>query len=712
MTPTQLIKNPLDKFQSHSIHYVVLAARSTEALRDFSDTGDSKMRSTLNEIDRCKTLGGEVRPEVFMMMDTRRFSQFTIDNFELDTRIAGFNVPGSKSPNSVALEMNFTVTDSSGISFANFLQHLMDKKLQVSFDGMTILVRVLFVGHKDTGGSELVQSIGIPAFFHTIQVDLNETKGIYHCKCIPVIGVASNSRNNKKWTSVGTASNYFTGVGSNTLGDLVKSLEHNLNRESFRRYKEFNGVSADEKAGLGFGRPLQFLITLPSSWNGYQFSGPTQGNLKEVDFKSLIETEEKKRKNEQQTDAQKRADAAKKAQGAGGNANSPTPPKESFLTINPDLTITEILDVVFSQVQEIRELANFKGAKKDSESIKFYKHLITITSDDKAYTVHVDVVEFTVPNISPSDETKQKIGAKSQYLQFHTDPTTKVTRQIPKNYLEYNYLFSSKNLDVLGLDLKIENLNLMLMQGTKIGQGNLFRQSAVGQKTKDGISVGSDSGSLQGFMPKDPIPMRTLTEEERTNFKNLASSWQNNKEGFDTAQAISQQYTKNISDFYNAGGAAKMTIRGNPELMAKVTLSEIGQHQNIVDEVANDNVVTKTDETVRSSWRTALEKRLLNTEGLEAARDGSIKVLSGQSFVASPVFVKVNVFAPEVDFTTLERIPGSNFSKQLLMDNFYFLSSIKSKIEGSKFTQEMDMLRFSIYGHTELQTNQATEAPK
>ena len=269
-----MVPNPLDKFRSHSIHYVILAARSTEDLREFSDGSESELARTLQAIDDCKQLGGSVRSKngsdgVFLLVDTRRFSQFSIDNFELDTKIAGFAVPGSKSPNAVGLEMNFTVHDSSGISFANFLQYLMDKKLQVSFDGMTLLVRVVFIGHTDTGTTEVVQSFGIPAIFNTIQVDLNEVQGIYQCKCFPLIGMVSNSNYNPKWTQIGTASTYFTGPGVNTLGGAVQAFEHALNKESFRRYKEFNSIPDTDARANGYGRPVQYLLTRPKGWYDY-----------------------------------------------------------------------------------------------------------------------------------------------------------------------------------------------------------------------------------------------------------------------------------------------------------------------------------------------------------------------------------------------------------------------------------------------------------
>lgn len=704
-----MVPNPLDKFQSHSIHYVILAARSTEDLREFSDGSESELARTLQAIDSCTQLGGQVKAKngsngVFLMLDTRRFSQFTIDNFELDTRIAGFAVPGSKSPNAVGLEMNFAVQDSSGISFANFLQYLMDKKLQVSFDGMTLLVRIIFIGHTPEGTTEVVQSIGIPAIFSQIQVDLNEARGVYQCKCIPLIGMVSNSVTNPKWTQIGTASSYFTGPGTNTLGAAVQAFERALNKESFRRYKEFNSIPEADARANGYGRPVQYLITLPKDWHDYKFTGPSQGGAAEINFKELLKSEEANRsktasENKSTTEAQKSA-----------QQNSAAPAKESFLAVNPNLTITEVLDVMFSHTLQVQQLANFSGSRAEAKPIKFYKHLITVTSSDKNFTVHVDIVEFLVPNANLSeDSSKTSTGQDPSYMQQVTDHKTGAVKSLPKNYLEYDYIFSSKNLDVLSLDLKIENLNLLLMQGTKIGQGNLWRHNDKGQKQENGESVGVDTGSLLGLKPKDPVRLRTLTSEERSNFSNIAGNLQNLQKGPDTPQSVSQQYTKNLSDFYNAGGQAKMTIRGNPDLMGKVVLSELEQHVDVVTLVSGSEVISMAKADVRKAWRDSLERNLGLQKGLKVNK-GVVEVLPGPRFPTSPVFVKVNVYGPNVDFLSLDQIEGGDFAKELLTDNFYFLGSVKNKIEGSKFTQEFDLLQFSIYGHADLKAK--TEVKK
>jgi hypothetical protein len=701
--------NRLDEFQSHSIHYVILAARSTEELRPFTETSSTAMATSLAAVDACKQLGQPVTVPggtggVFLMIDTRRFSQFTISNFDILTRMAGFTAIDSTSVNSAGQDMTFTVQDSQGISFANFLQFLMDQRLGVSFQGMALLVKVLFVGHTASGETKIVQSIGIPAIFNEIQVDLNETKGIYTCKCFPLIGMNSNARTNSSWTSIGTASTYFTGAGGNTLGAVITSFEERINEESQKRYLQFNAKTPSQgsnTASSRYGRQVQYMITLPTGWDKFAFSGPTQGGAAEINFKQLLSDEESKRAG-MNAKAKTAAEQQKKAQ-----TNSAAPAKDSFIAVDPELTITEILDVIFSQCIEVAQLGNFKKPQDKTGEIRFYKHMITVTSDDSSYTVHVDVIEYIVPNV---ELNKKAVGGATSAGDYDKELFEEIkepgrgTMKVPKNFLEFDYIFSGKNIDILNLDLKIQNLNLILMQQTKLGQSELFNTADNAQKQTDGDNVPVDDRATFGLRFKDPILLPKRTGDQSTNFSALGANAQVNGGG--SPQAIAQQYTRNLFDLYNGGPLkAKMTIRGNPDILERITLTSLPQHV-IASTLSETTGTSNINAGVKAKYRTAFEKDLLRlTPGLEQSPGGGFKVntvLKGPSHLTSPVYIKVNVFGPNVDFITNELIAGQNFTERLFYNSYYFVFAVHSRIDGSKFTQEFDLSPYSVYGHTSI----------
>lgn len=684
-------KNPLDSFQSHSVHYVILACRTTEDVRSFTDGSPQAQTASLQAIDNTTQLGQEVKygrsSGVYLLLDTRRFSQFTISNFQLETLVAGFAVPGSTTPNSTAVDMSFTVTDAYGIGFANFLQFMMDQRLQVSFDGMTLLVRVLFIGHQTDGTAKVVQSVSIPAIFNQIQVDLNDVRGVYECKCFPLVGMASNMGYNAKWSSIGRASSYFTGTGANTLGAVIKSFEERVNKELLARYASFNGETQAQggKTARGkFGRLVQYMITIPKEWEEYTFTGPTQGGAIETEFKRLIE----------EADAQKAKtaeEAQKKAQ-----QNTKAPAKDSFVAVPPSCTVTEVLDIIFSQTLKVRELANFTKSQDKDGNIKFYKHFITVTSDNQSFTVHVDVAEFVVPNTSLAEtNSKATTSERDQALFKILQEPGRAPKKVPKNFIELDYIFSGKNIDVLSLDLKIENLNFLLMQNTKLGQGEIFTAANDGQDQSNGEGTGEDKRVVYGMRPMDPMLMPRRTLGESTNHKNIAANVQDT--GGRTAQAVDQQYVQNISAFYNAGPiTAKLELRGNPDIMVSVSPQLIPQHVSAVT-IGDGGQASVTNDSVKQKYRESMERNLLRIAPNQPIPSGPDTMLSGPSYLTSPVFVKVNVYGPNVDFLS-QPIAGGDFTRQLFYDNYYYLSKIVSKVDGTKFTQELELQSYSVFG--------------
>lgn len=696
------LENRLDQFQSHSVHYVLLAARSTEAIRFFTDASRAGSRDALLAINRCQRLGDEVlAPKIgknsssaILVLDTRRFSQFTVDNFSMKTHPSGFAVPGSTSPSSTALDLSFDIIDSAGISFANFMQYIMQEKMQVNWDGLTMLMQVLFIGHKKDGSSETIQSVMIPAIFNEIGVDLNDTRGVYSCKLFPLIGAPSNQRVNMKWTHIGTASTFFTGPSKNTLEDIVESFEKRLNIESYKYYKEITG------SGKGFGRPVQYMITIPDSWKGFKFNGPSSNAAAEVDFKTLLQKEEASRaeKAKQSKEEKDKEQRSKEGKTSAKNESQPTP-KDSHVSVDSGMTIPDVLDFIFRQCPDVAKLANF-GKSDTSKNIKFYKNLISVTSDDESVTVHIDVVEFVVPRVM-IEESNAKDKAQGTKVQNDDGlyQTGSDGGKRPKNYLEFDYIFSGKNLDVLSLDLKIQNLVWLLASKANLGTSETNRQANSDQEVPDDGEGAQKDTVVSNVRAKDPILIPLRTEYEKTNFSNLSGATGDPEED-GSPQVMAQQYVRNLSKFYNGGGAvAKMELRGNPDLMVFVSMSDIQVHSSAVSTDSEGNV-TDPNRTVKATYRKNFEETLVRTTG--ANQQGSTfvlaPVLTGPRPVGSPVYVKVNVYGPNVDFRTNELIRGEKFSTELLYDNFYWLASIENKIVGSKFTQELELQTFSVYG--------------
>lgn len=699
------MKNPLDNFQSHSIHYVMVAANNTEDLRSLfdgpgkKDEITAKRASTLQAIDATRNLGDKVflpnnssDSGCYLVLDTRRFSQFTIDNFELTMYPQSMSNSNSLSSYVHYTEGKLKIIDAVGVSFANFLQYLTEKLLQVNFTGATFALRILFIGHLDNGGYEVVQTITIPIQFKDIKLDLNNVRGVYDCTFMPVVTLQDYG-NGADWTNIGNATSYFSGNSVNNLGDLVQSFEDNLNKESLKMYQALTARVVQRgkafKDVSSIGRPVQYMITIPEAWEKYKFSGPSQGATTETNFVDVLKQEDLKR-------AQASKDQEKKTQPEGTPVT-----KDSYLTVPAGWTIMQVLDKMFSQCIEISKLANFASTESTPKTVKFYKQLVMLTSDAESFTVHVDVLEFEVPNVYLAESGQASQITEKDDKIFKTEVINGKEVKVPRNFLEFDYIFSGKNLDVLELDLAISNLAFMLSNKVEVGAGNLNSNVSTETQT-DGKGVTKDQRVVQAFRQKDPVLIPRLTHAQKNNFSDIAS----NVVAPDNSspQEINQQYTQNLSNWYfQSPIQAKLVMRGNPFFLDKCTVQYLPPHIRSRTLLDSSGTVSKADMSIKQNYRRSLEQYLEGDgqSGVSRQSDGSFRVtgdLSGPSITTSPTFAKINIFGPNVDFISAEPIAGQNFAQRLFDTGYFTVMEVVSKIEGSKFTQDLKLFSNGLYG--------------
>ncbi len=662
------LPNPLDKFVSHSIHYIMLAGASTTDLLPFNENVTEVAGSSLDAIDKANFLGDTVSYQgsnVFLMLDTRRFSQFTVEGLKTSLRPTGITADKNLSPNSVTSEFSFTVIDPMGVLFSNFLQHLMERKLEVSFEGMSCLFRIVFVGHLVDGTSETVSSVSIPCMFSKIQLDLQDVKGIYNCEMIPLIG-ANTTATNLKWTNIGVASKFFTGQNTNTLGKLVESFEGALNEQSKKIYENINKNAQD---GDKIGRKVEYMITIPDSWQNFQMTGPNQGRIEETDFVKLLKTKEQPKEAEKKD-------------------GSEAPAKESNLAVEPSMSIMQTLDVIFSQCVELAKLGNFAKTKEEADKLTFYRHMVNVTSDNETFMVHVDVAEHIAPNTVKA----QTSGGDPEI--FYTSVENGVSKTVPKNAVEYDYTFSGTNTDVLELVLNFENLNYMLMSPTKIGQKEVNKKAtSSGQNQQDEKGNEDTSNKLaNGIRKNDPVLLSDRTWADDKNFNNIAK---NVKSGDTDPREVHQQYIKNLAAYYSNGQApeASAVFRGNPYLLTSTSVTALLPH-------------VKFSPAAKAEHRKNFEAKQTNIVGLEnmSRTDTNSGQFTGKNLISGPLFFKINIYGPNFDvenkgLLTHEVDPAVDYTRLYFDNNYYFVSMIESEISGgSIFKHTVHLNPFGIFG--------------
>ena len=692
--------NPLDQFQSYSIHHVLIATRTTTEAKVFTD--ESKNSDTLAAIDKVANLGETIpygnKDTAFLVIDTRRFSQFTVKSLKYDVMVNGIEKDGAHG--NLATKVDMVVEDAVGISFVNFLQWLMDEKMKTNFDGMIFMLRVIFVGHLADGTSQTVQNVTIPMHLFKLELNLEYAKGTYTIEFMPNMNF--DSEKHSRWINISSASRFFTGKGKNTLGDMVTSFEAELNKESAKYYTKAQAALKAARGTSGtdgkYGRLVQYQITIPKEWEAMKFSGAATANATETIFKRFKAEDDAK------------TAAAQKALDAKNKAAKPGQPLDTHLSVETGRKITSVLDVIFSQVKDIAALGAGVKTTGDNGSVTFYKFFTGITSTDDYVTVHVDVVPFMVPNLLADKKNRQSVAQREDSF-YNYDPTTGT--RTPKNYAEFDFIFTGNNKDILNFDLKLQDLQFLLASNLNLGPGveGVVANQAPGAKpsTVKKEDQPSRNAELVNTRPYDAILLPKNTDDELNNFSKWTSLVKTDKSIQDIG--TSQDYKRNLSMFYAmAPITVVMTIRGNPDIMTKFNQSSFLPHGSLTTiNAAGEVSVAST--TGRAQYRAEFEKTILaNNTTMNAAnqttqtfrKEGSTFVatrsLGSASYAQSPVFVKVNVNGPRVDFKTGSQLVDGDFAEKLLYDNYYVVFQVTNIIEGHDFKQQITLYSHNIFG--------------
>lgn len=684
--------NPLDAYSTYSTHFVILAGRSSEHVRDFTDTPGNS--DTLDRINQVQALGEQVpgtAGDVFLVMDTRRFSQYTVESMKYDVFINGLSKGNSPANLATAIEMR--ILDSVGISFVNYLQWIMDTKLQTNFDGLIFVIRVMFVGVKANGEAETIQSVSIPASLFKLELNLDYAKGVYDVEFMPAMNFAVGTHS--RWLNIGKVTSFFSGNGKATLGDMVGSFEASLNAASSKFYNSLlpelmKGGGGTVQTNGKFGREVQYQITLPGqsgkgdvNWANFAFTGKAVAGSVERDFVAEL----KKLENAKTPEQQKSSAAADKKD---------IPTKDVHFAAMPNVLITDVLDLMFKQVAEIQEMANAEAVSRPDGKATFYKYVIGISSNDDRIIVHVDVVAFEVPNLPPPSA---KTTTVSQYQdKFYADPDENGVRK-PKNYIEMDYIFTGRNTDIINFDMKIQDLQFMLAANVKVSEGESFAQALLGQNPPNQKQQPNPREKEVLRMRRyDPVLIPMLTEQELKSFSNFVTA--RSKETNEKLSRAGQEYTRNLSAFYASSPIQiGMTMRGNPDVMLKFCMGALPPHISFYTN--NGSTISNANEGERAKYREQFEDTILKVGGSSLTKKGSAFILNKQlgddSYASTPCFVKVNIKGPNVDFKTNGKLDGE-FATDVLYDNYYVVFKVTNLIENGVFTQQLELWSHNVFG--------------
>jgi len=680
-------ENPLDKYRSYSFHHILIVANTTEALANYCNPQGSNAANFLGDVLN-KNLGEELSKDVYLVVDTRKTSEFSISNLNIITTVGGSDSPSATTMLASKVIMN--LVDPSGIGFYNYLKYLIDIKLKTDPAGLKFLLYTTFIGHTHSGTTETVDGIFIPLILGSVfsLTSFTTKGGEYEIEFFAASGTMSS--NNTPYTLIPGTANYQ--AKESLLGNAVQSFENYLNITSKNFYKTYNPIDASapsktgqstnnaQNSGPKKGRLVQYMITIPENW--FKFKLPTNAeNVKETIFTSSAKTN-----TTQNTDQ------------AGGK--QPT----SYHSSMSNDTINSALNDLLLLSPEVNALASL--TKKQEGTAKIFKILTSVTSDSETVVVHFDVVEYDIKNVNQP---------KPQVAESTPNATTnfpKFTDTNPRGSIAFDFIFSGKNTDIINLDLKIDNLQLPLTSKPMIAIS--AKEQIVGtalSKKNDTPIEKSTTETIMVCNEFQPIihPARSGAESE------AFVEW-SNRNSKDYNQTINdrQEFHKALSDQQMTSIEPHVKIRGNPDLLRGFTVSTIPPHKRISSSV--QEFIGYNDAKIEqlSSW----EYDTANTGPAKAAAGSTIAsahvehrqyidkligndesdVKSTSRFLAVGQYAKINVFGPRDYPFSREAGLGKEYRVQLFYDGWYQIFEITHSFEGANFTQELVLKSIDSYG--------------
>ena len=699
--------NPLDKFQSYSYHWILLAANNTEIIRQFINPSIVGQPNLMSFVAGAK-LGDEIGPNnsgAFLICDTRKTSEFAIDNVNYKMYIAPGDAP-SKT-HIIGGRLDIRLIDPSGVGFFNYMKYLVDEKFETDINGVTFLLHSLFMGHTDQGTTELVDSISIPMIMGESfsLTEFSTRGGIYDIGFFPITMGASGSISQ----FCELYETFSIKCKDALLGNAIQALENTLNiksRDWFMKYnpiikpedkpvQDSQGAKNEDKRN---GRLVQYMITIPDDW--FYFKVNTSGdNTPETIF------------------ADKRAQYEKKATEVQQKTQASTTGKEAATSFSTaiNMTIPDALASLLGACPQVNALSNLE-AKKNGTS-KIFKTISSISSDQETVLVHFDIVEYELPDVNRAKQVIEESNNTNLTMPRKGNDVR------PENAIIYDYIFSGKNTDILNLDIKVNNLFLGLTSKANIAQQS--KEQLIGKPQVKPIDRNEtdDKTTLDLVRKKQPITRVPRTPNE---VANNSSTPHKGQSGAPQRMADSQEFHKTLCDLHGATMmTTEMKIRGNPDLLKSYNIEGIPPHLKLAGSIKEFLALSVDDLNGKASaWEykeaginsakpkakagailidSHLKHRTYINELVAPAQEYLKAVKTGKpkkSFIAQGTFVKINIFGPSEYPFSLDST--TNFRTQLFYDSWYVLSDITSSWTNGEFEQTLTLKTYDIYGQNSM----------
>jgi len=675
--------NPLDEFRSYSYHFILTVAPTSEALRlQIEEANGQKLYSRVTSARLGESIDLGQQERAWLVLDTRRFSQFSITGYESE------HVYGTGDPNNPSQPFNLSrmsVVDTTGFNFFSFLQDLLENHVQSSRASAFFLLNIIFIGHRATAGAEpetqIISTCYIPLLLQFMSADVTSSGTRVELEFIETEG--GIARTNRLWqlNHMGTKVTAITLPGETSVRWLLQALEDQLNWNAAQYYRLYQTAptSQEFQSATGHyapGKIVQYMISLPPEWSGNDYQVSAAGGSRRIEQKFIAKGVTKDSPEVKAT-----------AEGITFPAEG-----EAQMSFSEKTTITDAITDILESSPQILQKAS-EQRRQNGEAIIF-KIVTNITSSKNSYLVHFDIYPYRLiqpirPDLAPNQA----------------------------NVITYNYIFTGLNSHIKDLKITYNPESVAALDfAPQLGSSRLQQLAALGQreiKISTGAERTESTSNPWALRSSDPVFPNALSTDQQKNFVSQRDTEQFSYQSAQQLNSQMQQYrfTMAFAHFLSTI-SLDMSIRGNPNLLRKYADRNVrnGQAPHGLDFDAavvartnfKDTDFYKASQTALKSARQQYYQRYYlprlqkATAALVASRQTWLNdpLLDSDADVLSyPLFVYVKILNPNVDWDGAQRENAPPFTnKNLFYDDLYRVMFIKHQLIDGQFVQQLNMI--------------------
>lgn len=607
-------QNPLNYFRTYSYHHILVVCDGTdtaEALAKQTEITVFDHESADKRFCPQRVRGGNGKYVV--LINGTSDAQFTIKSAKwASVLIPNEDINGSTTHfSTMAVDGEIVIQEILGVNFLNVLNEIT-KSLGTDPNGVCFLLKTIFVGHRDDGSTETITNVK-PLMFLAYDVGaLFDVTGAEYT--VAFVGIVNGAAQLPHTSAAGDGFKFTVKEGQLMLA-AMKDLEKQLNDHHAVVYNKL--VKQAECRGLNLFKeefyPVEYEIRLDKNYHNYSVGT------------AALSTQQDKN---------------------GGDVIIAADDKGH-------IGVEALIEKILKTSQEILD-----DPKKSIGDRTMFKITSTLETGPEKYKVVYHVHQYVAAVVD---------AAKSLSFTPPPDPVTGDPMGI-----EFDYIFTGKNVDVKTFDLKMQMGMAFLQTLATASSLPTNANSIIKQYNKQTFTVGTGNKNGPGDQQDEGGCKLDARNDNKVRRKPLflgsslkSSDARNSRDPIGSAgyNALLARHAafENIE--------ARIVIRGNPQLLEETTQLP----QNVDTDNPVYNQVIQTSDSIR------------------APADERPRQLM-PSIHKIPGYVKVNVRMP-TEYTSLDSNNpfGNDATQPFWYTGWFFLYSITHSFDDGDFTQELEM---------------------